>query len=344
MRFSGRRLERWGVLLALVWVFTAQRVLAQAEPPLEAPVPLPAPEEELPQLEPSRWLEAVDEQAVPEEERPPMLRVFLGSAVPWRQYCARPGATSCGEFDARDPSLRQGDSVDFRSQVPYAGGALEVELFPLTRQQSPLSGLGLTASYQHAFARTRVQVRSPTGQSPAREVFATDQAFEAMLAWRYFFGLGRGARPLWGHGGLRLGLMGRAFAGDEAVDSPLPVTHRLFPAVGLDVSVPMLRVLRVFGAGRLFLRPRPGEGELLFGGSTLAAEVRDHGESVSSLGWSAELGVAGELWGPVGYSARFRLTSFHDGFSGKGTRRGWLAGGVAEELYATALAGVTLSW
>jgi hypothetical protein len=72
--------------------------------------------------------------------------------------------------------------------------------------------------------------------------------------------------------------------------------------------------------------------------------VRDYGESVSSLGWSAELGGAGELWGPVGYSARFRLTSFRDGFSGQGTRRGWLAGGVAEELYATALAGVTLSW
>jgi hypothetical protein len=314
MKSSGRWLERWGVSLALALVLTSQIALAQRE----AVVSL------------------AGDEAMSGPRGPPRVRVFLGAAVPWRHYCARPGASSCGEFDARAPELRLGDTVDFRSQVPYAGGAAELELFPLARQRSPLRGLGLTASYQRGFARTTVQVRSPAGQTSPREVFATDQVYGAMLAYRLFFVLGKGERPTWGHGGLRLGMLGRAFEGADGVESPLPVTRRLSPAVALDFSVPVWRAVRIVGAGQLLLLPRPGEA--------LRPQVRDHGTSVSSLGWGAELGVAGEVWGPLGYSARFRVDSFRDGFSGPGALRGWGGGGVAEELYATVLAGVTASW
>jgi hypothetical protein len=111
--------------------------------------------------------------------------------------------------------------------------------------------------------------------------------------------------------------------------------------------------VRIEGAGQFFLRPNPGQ---TIGGDdngSLVAEVRDYGTSVSSLGWAAELGVAGDIWGPLGYSARFRLEHYIDRFEGEGTRRGWTPGrvpgmpelsGVAEETYSSILVGVTASW
>ncbi|HEY0094176.1 MAG TPA: hypothetical protein VGB96_07625, partial [Archangium sp.] len=179
---------------------------------------------------------------------------------------------------------------------------------------------------------------------PEREVFATDTAYGAMLAWRYFFDLGKGGTPMWGHAGLRVGTLGRSFEVDEALETPMPVAHRFYPAVGLDLSVPLMRAVRIQGAGQLFFRPNPG---VSLGGDTdgsYVSEVRDYGQSVSSLGWAAELGVVGDLWGPLGYSARFRLEHYLDRFSGQGTRRGWLERGIAEDNFSSIVVGVTASW
>lgn len=275
---------------------------------------------------------------------PPRIRVLLGAVVTWRKYCARPGVTSCSQYDALPEEQQTGDIADFNSSAPYAGIAAQAEVFPLSHGSSLLRGVGLTLGYQRSFARTVVTVSTPVGSTPEREVYATDTAYGAMLAYRYFFDLGKQGAPQWGYAGLRLGAQGREFSVDEAVESPLPVAHRFYPVVGLDVSVPLMRAVRIEGAGQFFVRPGPGESIGGDANGSLIAEVRDYGTSVSSLGWAAELGVAGDIWGPLGYSARFRLEHYLDRFSGTGTRRGWTAGGVAEDTYSSILAGVTASW
>jgi hypothetical protein len=223
------------------------------------------------------------------------------------------------------------------------GIAAEAEVFPLSHWPSLLRGVGLTLGYQRSFAKTTVQVSSPSGSTAEREVYATDTAYGAMLAYRYFFDLGKTGAPTWGYGGIRLGALGRSFDVDETVESPLPVTHRFYPAVGMDLSVPLVRAVRLEGSGQLFLRPNPGQSIGDDDGAYIA-EVRDYGQTVSSLGWAAELGVSGDIWGPLGYSARFRLEHYLDRFEGAGTRRGWSTGGVAEDTFSSILGGVTASW
>ncbi|WP_309890729.1 hypothetical protein [Archangium sp.] len=285
-----------------------------------------------------------EQGAAVEGQFPARGRVLLGAVVTWRKYCARPGVASCAEYDAQLPENQTGDTANFDPRVPYVGIAADAELFPLAHRPSLLRGVGLTLNYQRSFVRTTVQITTPSGSTPEREVYATDTAYGGMLAYRYFRDLGRTGTPMWGYLGLRLGALGRAFEVDEAVQSPLPVVHRFYPAVGLDLSVPLMRAVRIEGMGQFFFTPTPGVA--LGGDSTgsYVAEVRDYGQSVSSLGWAAELGLAGDIWGPVGYSARFRLERYVDGFSGQGTRRGWLTGGIAEDTFSSIVVGATASW
>lgn len=285
-----------------------------------------------------------EQGATVEGQFPARGRVLLGAVVTWRKYCARPGVASCVEYDARLPENQTGDTASFEPRVPYVGIAADAELFPLAHRSSLLRGVGLTLNYQRSFVRTTVQITTPSGSTPEREVYATDTAYGGMLAYRFFRDLGRTGTPMWGYIGLRLGALGRAFEVDEAVQSPLPVVHRFYPAVGLDLSVPLMRAVRIEGMGQFFLAPTPGVA--LGGDSTGAyvAEVRDYGQSVSSLGWAAELGLAGDIWGPVGYSARFRLERYVDRFSGQGTRRGWITGGIAEDTFSSIVVGATASW
>jgi hypothetical protein len=298
MKAFGSRMGGWGAALALV--LTSQAALAQ-------------------------------EAAGPGRASPPRVRLLLGPAVTWREACARPGVDACSEWDALRPEDRIGDAVDFSSRVPYVGPALEVELFPLAQRASLLRGLGLALDARWGFPRTQVKVESPSGQTPVREVDAVDTAWGAMIAWRYFLDLGKAGAPLWGYGGVRLGVRGRSIGVRGGEDSALPEVDRVYPALGLDVSVPLVRVVRIEGAGQLFLRPNPDQ-------------VSDYGASVSSLGWAAELGAAGELWGPLGYSVRFRLERYQDRFEGQGLRRGWTRGGVAVDTFSSLQGGVTASW
>ncbi|WP_082207241.1 hypothetical protein [Corallococcus macrosporus] len=274
--------------------------------------------------------------------RPPLARLTLSGTTTWRNYCARPGVKSCGEYDGLPANERLGDTVSYSSSVPYLGVAAELELLPLARGESPLRGLGLSLGYRRGFSSTHVTLVGDAGQSTTREVAATDSVLTAQALYRYFFGMGAShASP--GYAGLRAGLLTRAFDVDASADSHLTGTHRLFPAVGLEVSVPLLRQVRLEGAGQFFFSPKPGTG-LGGGGAALDAEVGDYGTSVSSFGWEAELGVGGELWGPFGYAVRFRLSRYQDTFSGAGTKRGWDDGGVAAETYSSLHWGLTASY
>jgi len=53
----------------------------------------------------------------------------------------------------------------------------------------------------------------------------------------------------------------------------------------------------------------------------------------TGIGVGAEVGVAGELFGPAGYSLKVHAQGYVDAFQGAGTR--WMNGGAAEELFVT---------
>lgn len=320
MRSSARRVSGWGALLALAVVLNADGARAQEVPTSPEPPPSPRP-------------------PVSQKPRPPLARLLLGGTTTWRKYCARPGVSSCGEFDAKPPEQQNGDTQSFSTSVPYLGFGLEAELLPLAHQDSLVRGLGVVLGARWGFSNTTVKISTPSGETPDTKVSATDTSLTALAMYRYYFERSHGETPLLGYVGVRGGVMGRAFAVDE---SALRGTHRLAPVVGLEVSVPLLRPLRVEGAGHLFIQPKPGHW--VNDTSDLDLEVRDFGESVSSTGWSAELGLAGDVWGPLGYSVRFNLTHFKDTFSGAGARTGWSAGGVAEETYSTVTWNLTASW
>ncbi|WP_204491421.1 hypothetical protein [Archangium primigenium] len=282
--------------------------------------------------------------AVDARRLPPRVRLLVGATATWRKYCARPGVASCAEYDARPEEQRQGDTSDFTSTAPYLGFAAEAEVFPLAHRPSLIRGLGLTLAFQRGFAPTTVRVSSPTGSTPTREVAATDTAFGATLAYRVFFDLGSEQTPLWGHVGVRLGAYDHGFAVEDPLDVPVPVVHRLTPVVALEASVPLMRLIRLEGGGRLFYQPVPGGAFAGLGKGPFLSEVRDYGTAVSSVGWEAQLGLAGDLWGPFGYSARLKLEHYSDTFTGAGTRRGWTEGGVARDAYSSLWVGLTAAW
>ncbi len=165
--------------------------------------------------------------AAPEKAHPPIVRLFLGGTTTWRKYCARPGVTGCQEFDARPEEDQLGDTVDFDTSVPYLGVGLEVELLPLARSESLVRGLGLVVGLQRGYSETSVQITSPSGETPSREVVATDTTLSALAMYRYYFGRGGGETPLLGYAGLRGGVIGRAFDVDESSASPLAGSVRL---------------------------------------------------------------------------------------------------------------------
>ena len=49
--------------------------------------------------------------------------------------------------------------------------------------------------------------------------------------------------------------------------------------------------------------------------------------------------MAGDVWGPLGYSVRLRYPTVKDTFTGKGAKFGWEQGGVAEEQHVDVLSG-----
>jgi len=108
----------------------------------------------------------------------------------------------------------------------------------------------------------------------------------------------------------------------------LPGSHRNYPVVGLDVSIPIFKFLRVELTGNYFINPKP-----------FASEVAPYGATASATGWGGELGLTGDVWGPLGYLVRFRYERYKDQFSGSGSS--WLTGGAAEESYAGIFWGVT---
>jgi hypothetical protein len=252
---------------------------------------------------------------------PKLISAQVTGTTTWRSYCSRPGFSSCAQYNALDPAQRPpGDTVDFRAEVPYMGFALAGEFFPFAESSSLVNGLGLLVGYERGFSLTNVVT---SAGAPSRQVYATDQGISALATFRLFFTLGH-REPLLGHGGIHLGFGTRRFD----VEAPLPGSHRNYPVIGLDVSIPVWKFFRVEGSGNYFLSPKPS-----------SSEITDHGSTVSARGWGADVGAAGDVWGPLGYLVRLRYSHYKDQFSGSGVN--WQDGGAAEESYLGVYWGVS---
>lgn len=314
------------------------------EPTEPLAVPTPIEDESHTSTQPfDEYATRAELEARDRHRHPPILHLFLGGTTTWRSYCARPGATSCAEFDRRPEENRIGDTIDFTSGVPYLGLMAQLEVLPLARSEKLYRGLGLVAGYHRGYSETRVKVTTETGETPTRSVVATDTSFSGMLLYRYYFNMGTQSQPRLGYAGVRGGMLSRAFDVDPEARAPLTGSHRLHPAAGLEFSVPLRRWLRIEGGGQFFISPKAGKS-LTADEGALELEVRDLGAEVSSSGWYAELGVAGEVWGPLGYSVRGRYTNVKDTFTGRGARFGWEQGGVSEEQHIDILWGLTASY
>ncbi len=263
---------------------------------------------------------------------PRHLTVMLGGTTIWRSYCSRPGVESCKDYDNRPEEDRPpGDTVNFSPQKPYAGMGAEVHFFPLASLDNPANGIGLTGSFARGFSRTVVRRLTQDGEETPQEVHAVDGAWHLAGTYRYHFGMGGGMRPLVGWVGATGGMADRSFELDAAAQSPLPGSHRRFWFAGLEVAVPIVPLVRIEAGGQWFFSPKAGPDELA-----------GYGAEVQSTGFGAEVGLGGELWGPVGYSLKLRLQRFSDDFDGQGNK--WVDGGAAEETYTGIFWGVTASF
>ncbi len=274
---------------------------------------------------------------------PKILTVTAAGSTVWRSYCSRPGGAvagvnSCNDYDAKfakDPTnVPKGDTVKFSPEVPYAGAVIAVELFPLVAvpKAGIGSGLGLTGTYGRGWSLTNVRVQTPSWDTPEKQVVSVDDALTASAVFRYFFSYGDRADPLVGYGGLRAGYEMRTFEVDPTANVPLPGSHRGYPSVGIDVSVPLAKLVRIQLSGSYFLNPKAGQDEIAGYGNPSAFEGGAFGR-----GFSVEGGLTGTIYGPLGYSVRYRLVSYSDIFYGQGQK--WpcddtQCGGVAEETYS----------
>jgi hypothetical protein len=310
--------------LALALALAAAPAAAQAQlPPADASVGAAA--------DPGRavaTLEAPGQLTV----QSPRLRLRVGGSSNWRTLCARPGVEACADFDVRQDPARAGTSVDQAASV-YLGFAADAELLPFAHGDSWLRGLGAALEYAHAFNRLGINRSAGSASTPTQTLTAQDLTLGAAALYRYPFSLDDRGLKLPGYVGLRAGVQQRSFVleGEEHLEFN---TRRLYPLVGLEALVPLARRAQVEAGVQLLLSPRPGKG--LGSSEQRDLEVRSYGESVSSRGWSARLGLSGEVWGPFGYAARVQITRFRDRYAGAGSLAGWRAGGAAEETVTAA--------
>ena len=281
---------------------------------------------------------------------PPLFRVLVAGTTTWRAQCLRPGVTNCKEYDALNPKPL-GIQIDFTASVPYLGLTANAEIFPLARMNSRwVQGLGLLANISYGASVTKIIEASDQGTAPEKRINSTDIGWTTQLAYRVHFNTGMGDPQPVSYAGLRGGLQGRTFNIDPNAGVSLPSSQRfLFPALGADVSIGILKYLRVELSFSYFINPKVGPDQIVgYGNAT------DITGGVVSRGLGIEGGLAGELWGPIGWQVRARYVSFADQYYGGGTK--WTVcrdatatapaqcGGAAEESYTSLLWGLTASY
>ncbi len=274
------------------------------------------------------------------------VRVWLAGTTTWRSYCSRPGVLNCKDYDSRVPQP-SGDTVDFSPQVPYAGFMLNLELFPLVPfiDSKYASGLMFTGHFSLGFSLTKVRVTSPTGETPEKDVVSTDRGWSAQIGYRFPIVFGSDSSPLAAYIGPRFGVASRVFEIDAKAMVPLPGSYRVFPQVGVDAAVPLgSKYARLELGFTYFINPRPGPDEIIGYGNPADPAT---GGGVGT-GFGFEGGLGGDVWGPIGYTIRYRYTRYNDQFFGQGKK--WVkcddtqCGGAAEEVYSGLFWGITASF
>jgi hypothetical protein len=307
-------------------------------------------EEAAAQREPERDQDLENEgKKVKNKIGPKIVSVWIAGTTTWRYYCARPGVNSCAEYDALPQGMMpQGDIVDFRPQVPYAGFNIQAEVFPLAAiTDNALQGLGLVGSFGLGFSLTNVTVDSsagqaqcPDGSNPPCPVVSTDKSWMAMLAYRYYFSFDPGSKNVAvGYAGLRVGVAGREFDIDPKAKVPLPGANRIYPVIAADVAIPIIKFFNIELSGSFFINPKPGPDEIAGYGNSM-----DPSGGASGFGFQLEGGFAGTIWGPVGYRVRARYTPYTDHFYGMGQKWVYTDHGAAFESYTSLIWGITASF
>ncbi|MDP2272066.1 MAG: hypothetical protein Q8N23_07335 [Archangium sp.] len=279
----------------------------------------------------------------------PLFRVWLAGSTTWRSQCLRPGVTNCKEYDLAQ-TKPTGISIDFTATVPYLGLSLNADVFPLARMDNRiLQGFGVLIGFQYGQSQTRIVEESMQGQGPEQTVKSDDVGFSAQLAWRYHFQMGYGDPQPVGWVGLRGGLQSRSFLIDPMAGTSLPSSERVyptgigFPTLGIDAAVPLNQFLRFELVLSYFLNPRPAAEQIVGYGN-----LNDPTGGATATGIGVELGVSGEVWGPLGYTVRWRYQGFTDRYYGQGQK--WTVcnelqcGGVGEESFHSIIWGVTASF
>jgi hypothetical protein len=287
----------------------------------------------------------------------PIVRAWVTGSTTWRNQCLRPGVTTCKEYDlAQVPPT--GISIDFTASVPYIGLNLNADVFPLAWLDNRiLQGFGVLINFGYGQSQTRIVEESQQGQGTDKTVKSDDLGFGLQLAWRYHFQMGLGTSVLQGKPndpkeqplgwvGLRGGLQSRSFLIDPEAGTSLPSSDRVYPAgigfpqIGLDAAVPIFPFLRFEAGFSYFINPRTAAEQIVGYGN-----LNDPTGGATATGFGLEFGVAGQIWGPLGYLVRWRMMSFTDRYYGQGQK--WTVcneqqcGGVGEESFHTIIWGVT---
>lgn len=297
-----------------------------------------------------------------------MFRVWLGGATTWRTQCLRPGVTNCRDYDLTDPKPT-GITIDFTASAPYLGMAVNLDFFPLAflntgapkAVNAIVQGIGVTGGFQYGQSQTRIVEETAQGQGPDKTVNSDDISWNVQGVWRYHFEMGIGMdlfgaaknpgsellrhylQPV-GWFGLRGGAMSRSFLIDPNAGVSLPSSDRSgFGVVGVDAALAVFPFLRFEFAGSVFINPRPGDEQIIGYGN-----LNDPTGGVTAGGFGLEAGLAGDIWGPIGYSVRWKMMSFTDRYFGQGQK--WTVcneqqcGGVGEESFHTIVWGLTASY
>lgn len=286
-------------------------------------------------------------QRTDSDTAPPIFRAWVAGTTTWRAQCLRPGPAtmkSCKDYDSITPKPL-GIQIDFTASVPYLGVMANVELFPLATLHNRFAqGFGVLGQIAYGASVTKIVEASDQGTSPEKRINSTDISWVAQLAWRFHFTTGLGKPQPVSYIGVRGGLQARSFNIDPNAGVSLPSSQRtLFGAVGLDASVSIVKQLRVEATFAYFISPAVGPDQIQGYGN-----ANDGTGGVQSSGYGFEAGLAGEIYGPLGYQVRVRHQGFHDQYYGQGTK--WQVcndaqcGGIAEESYTSLLWGLTASF
>ncbi len=282
----------------------------------------------------------------------PIVRFWLTGTTTWRSQCLRPGVSSCGQYDSAQQKP-DGITINFKPTVPYLGIGAHLEVSPLAGLENRwLSGAALVGDFSYGASLTRIIEETPQGAGPEKSVTSNDLAWSFQVAWRVLFQMGYSGpmepQPT-GYAGLRFGLQARRFDIDPNAGVSLPSSQRVaptnfgFPVLGLDASLPISKYIRGEVALSLYLSPKPSAEQIIGYGN-----LNDVTGGAESSGIGFEVGVAGEIWGPLGWVVRYRHLAFVDRYYGQGQK--WTVcndqqcGGVGEEAFQSIFWGVTASY